>query len=345
MEEFYYQKMDRQKQAVYHGMLQGVRQLADQIQLPRVDGKELYDIFFQMRLDHPEIFWAVGFSWKYYPDSPNLIFVPEYLFEKGKIKEHQIALTSRAEKLARQAQGLSEWEKEKYVHDFICKNVRYDKLKKPYSHEIIGPLGQGVGVCEGIAKAVKVLCDALGLWCMIAICGNNPEKGIKYRHTWNIVRIDGVYYHLDVTFDNSLGKCSMTGEEIRYDYFNLDDKYIFRDHEPLIAPAPSCTNGDHFYYKEKKLSFTKLEEVKKRALQAAKKGRLFTFHWRGGYLTKQVLEELLEQIAEAGKERGKTPHVSLNWSQAVLRIRYTEEPVSALEPDVNMEEANEGEKE
>ena len=56
MEEFYYQKMGRQKQAVYHGMLQGVRQLADQIQLPRVDGKELYDIFFQMRLDHPEIF-------------------------------------------------------------------------------------------------------------------------------------------------------------------------------------------------------------------------------------------------------------------------------------------------
>ena len=42
MEEFYYQKMDRQKQAVYHGMLQGVLQLADQIQLPRVDGKELY---------------------------------------------------------------------------------------------------------------------------------------------------------------------------------------------------------------------------------------------------------------------------------------------------------------
>ena len=61
MEEFYYQKMDRQKQAVYHGMLQGVRQLADQIQLPRVDGKELYDIFFQMRLDHPEIFWVISF--------------------------------------------------------------------------------------------------------------------------------------------------------------------------------------------------------------------------------------------------------------------------------------------
>ena len=30
---------------------------------------------------------------------------------------------------------MSEWEKEKYVHDFICENVRYDKLKKAYSHE------------------------------------------------------------------------------------------------------------------------------------------------------------------------------------------------------------------
>lgn len=28
-------------------------------------------------------------------------------------------------------------EKEQYIHDFLCENVRYDKLKKPYSHEII----------------------------------------------------------------------------------------------------------------------------------------------------------------------------------------------------------------
>ena len=337
--------MNKPQQAAYHSIFAGVKNLLDEIQVPALSGEELYNVFFQMRLDHPEIFWVTNFKYRYYKDSPNLIFIPEYLFEKNKIREHQKALTARVEKLVRLAQKMSEWEKEKYVHDFICENVRYDKLKKAYSHEIIGPLGQSVGVCEGIAKAVKVLLDALGVWCVIAICGNNPEKGIKYRHTWNIVRIDGQYYHLDATIDNSLGKCSVTGEEIRYDYFNLDDKNIFRDHEPLIAPAPACTNGDHFYYKEKKLSFTKQEDVKKRALQAAKKGKLLTFHWPGGYLTKQVLEELLEQISEAGKERGKTPHVSLNWSQAVLRIRYTEEPAPELEPDVNMEEANEGEQE
>lgn len=339
MEQYYYNHMNKAQQAAYHSILSGVKNLADEFQIPALEGKELYNVFFQMRLDHPEIFWVSSYKYRYYKDSPNLIFIPEYLFDKKKICEHQKAMTARVEKLIRPAQKLSEWEKEKYVHDFICENIRYDKLKKSYSHEIIGPLGQGVGVCEGIAKAIKVLLDALGVWCVIAICGNNPEKGIKYRHTWNIVKIGGTYYHLDATFDNTLGKDRETSE-IRYDYFNLDDSQVFRDHEPLIAPAPHCGDHEHFYYKEKKLSFTKKEDVYKRSLQAAKKGRVLIFHWRGGYLTKEVLKELLELIRKAGDEKDKTAMVSINWPQAVIRVQYTDMQV---QESVTIEEANEEE--
>lgn len=339
MEYFYYNHMNKQQQSAYHNILTGVKNLSDEFQIPALSGEELANVFFQMRLDHPEVFWATGFRYRYYKDSPNLIFVPEYLFDKNKIREHQKAMTARVEKLVRPAAKLSELEKEKYVHDFICENVRYDKLKKAYSHEIIGPLGQGVGVCEGIAKTVKVLLDALGVWNVIALCGNNPEKGIKYRHTWNIVKIGGTYYHLDATFDNSLRK-DHEDSEIRYDYFNLDDQQIFRDHEPLIAPAPHCTDHDHFYYKEKKLSFTKQEDVYKRSLQAAKKGKVLVFHWRGGYLTKEVLGDLLELIRKAGAEKQKTAMVSINWPQAVLRVEYADAQVAE---SVTMEEANEGE--
>ena len=341
MEQYYYDHMDKQKQAAYHGILQGITGLADEFLIPALDGEALYNVFFQLRLDHPEIFWATGYKYRYYKESPNIIFIPEYLFDKAKIKEHQKAMKSRVEKLVRPAQNFSEWEKEKYVHDFICQNVHYDKLKKAYSHEIIGPLGQGVGVCEGIAKAVKVLLDALGVWCVIAICGNNPEKGIKYRHTWNIVRIGGIYYHLDATFDNTLGKGDKV-EDIRYDYFNLDDKQIFKDHEPLIAAVPHCTDHDHFYYKEKKLSFTKTEDVYKRSLQAAKKSKTLTFHWRGGYLTREVLNELLGLIRKAGEEKNKTAVVNINWPQAILRLYYTE---AQMQECITMEDANEGEKE
>lgn len=339
-ESYYYNQLNKAQQAAYHAMKNGLQALAPSFQVPLLEGRELSDIYFMLRLDCPEIFYTVKFKYRYYPDSGNAEILPEYLFDKNKIRAHQKAMKSRVEKLARPALKLSETEKEQYIHDFICQNVRYDKLKKPYSHEIIGPLGHGVGVCEGIAKSVKILCDALGIWCMIALCGNNPEKGIKYRHTWNIVKIGKTCYHLDATFDNSLGKCVETGGEIRYDYFNLDDKAVFRDHEPLIAPAPVCTDGDHFYYKEKKLSFTKTEEVYKRSLQTAKKNKTLTFHWRGGYLTREVLKELIELIEKAGAEQNKTAHIQLNWPQAVLRIHYTDERSQAV---VTMEEANEGE--
>lgn len=94
-------------------------------------------------------------------------------------------------------------------------------------------------------------------------------------------------------------------------------------------------------YREKKLSFTKLEDVYKRALQAAKKGREFTFHWRGGYLTREVLADLVDQIQAAGKTRDKKAIITLNWPQAVLRFHFAEQQA---EGKVFIEEVNEGEK-
>ncbi len=347
MEPYYYSRMTKEEQAAYRAMHQGFLKLSDQFLLPKMGGEELGEVFLRLRLDHPELFWIPGYKVQYYRDSPNLILKPDYLFELSKIKEQQRAMEARVGKLVGPALGYSEREKEQYVHDLICKHVRYDKLKKPYSHEIIGPLGHGVGVCEGIAKSVKILCDALNLWCMVAICGNNPQKGVKYRHTWNIVRIGGEYFHLDATFDNTLTRGSKSGE-IRYDYFNLGDEQIFRDHEPLIAPAPACAQKGGFYYREKKLSFTTVQEVGKRAGQAAKKGKSLTFHWRGGYLTREVLGELLDAIGQGGKQYGKRAAVGVNWPQAVICASYEQAEAGMktdqLSPEIHREEANEGER-
>ena len=113
-EEYYYGRMPKENQNVYRAMLNGIRNLEDEFLIPQVpttDGNQLYEIFFQIRLDHPEIFWAVGFKYRYYQDSPNLILIPEYIFDKNKIREHQKALTARVDKLVRPALKLSEWDK------------------------------------------------------------------------------------------------------------------------------------------------------------------------------------------------------------------------------------------
>ena len=336
MEPYYYNHMNKQQQAVYHAMKTGIQSLAPSFPCPRMEGKELTDVFLKLRLDCPEIFFVSGFHFRYYPDSANVELSPEYLFDKNKIKDHQKAMKARVEKLVRPAVTMAELEKEQYVHDFICQNVRYDKLKKSYSHEILGPLGQGVGVCEGIAKTVKILCDQLGIWCIVVISEANQEKNIKYRHAWNIVKIGGAYYHLDATFDNTLSHMG----PVRYDYFNLDDGKVFRDHEPVIWKVPACTTSDGFYYRVKKLSFTKIEEVEKRALQAAKKGKELIFHWRGGALNRETAAQMLKAFKEAGEKKGKYPRAAINWPQAVLLVEYLSElPAEELVT----EEANEGE--
>ena len=144
---------------------------------------------------------------------------------------------------------------------------------------------------------------------------------------------------MDATFDNSLGKQT---ENIRYDYFMLNDKQLFRDHQRLIWKVPVCEDGEHFYYKEKKLSFTKLEDVQKRAAQAVKKGKMLTFHWRGGFLTREIVTDMLHIFEEEAVKREKHARVSINWAQAVLQVRFEE---VLPEEQLTLEEANEGEKE
>ena len=336
MEAYYYQHLPKPQQAAYHAMKTGFAALSPGFSVPRLENRELSDIFFRLRLDCPEIFYVTGFTYRFTPGAENVELLPEYLFDKAKIRDHQKALASRVDKLARPAMNMTASEKERYIHDFICQNVRYDKLKKPYSHEIIGPLGQGVGVCEGIAKSVKILCDALGLWCIIAVSEANPDQGVKYRHAWNILKLDGQYVHLDATFDNSLGHDGV----IRYDYFNLDDKRLFRDHQPVIYPVPACAASDRFYYREAKLSFTKVEDVVKRAQMAIRKGLPFVFHWRGGPFTREVLIQLVQALEEAAQKRNRHAAVSYNRPQAVLQVHF---PAKLPQEAAAEEEANEAE--
>lgn len=336
MAGYYYRQLDREKRGVYDAMLAGMEALAPGIRVPRLDGPELSDIYLRLKLDTPLMFYVTGFQYRWMPGADHVELLPEYLFDKGKIRQHRQAVTARLDRLARPLQGKSDRDKELAIHAFILENVRYDKLKKPYSHEIIGPLTQGVGVCEGIAKSVKALCDRLGLWCIVALAENNPEKGIKYRHAWNVVRLGGQYYHLDATFDNSLGGDGL----VRYDYFNLDDRRIFRDHEALVYPVPPCADGSRFYYKQAGCSFTRVEDAARRTAQAIRKKQPLVFHWRGGPLTREVLGELTAALEEAAGAKGRHAAIRLNWPQAVLEVRFPEAPPADT---CVAQEANEGE--
>jgi hypothetical protein len=137
----------------------------------------------------------------------------------------------------------SDNEKEYFVHDYCLKHFKYDYNFGEHAHTSLGLVLNGTAICEGIAKFTKLALDYLGVR-SIVVTGKakNPDNERSENHAWNIVRINDKTYHLDVTFDMTL-----KSKVNRYDYFNLCDDDIKKDHSfGGNAPVCSMKGGDYF---------------------------------------------------------------------------------------------------
>ena len=47
MEQYYYNRMNKIEQAVYHALYQGFLNIDEEIQIPRLEGEALYNVFFR----------------------------------------------------------------------------------------------------------------------------------------------------------------------------------------------------------------------------------------------------------------------------------------------------------
>ena len=86
MAGYYYRQLDREKRGVYDAMLAGMEALAPGIRVPRLDGPELSDIYLRLKLDTPLLFYVTGFQYRWMPGADHVELLPEYLFDKGKIR-------------------------------------------------------------------------------------------------------------------------------------------------------------------------------------------------------------------------------------------------------------------
>ncbi|MFC3748323.1 stalk domain-containing protein [Paenibacillus sp. GCM10012306] len=120
-------------------------------------------------------------------------------------------------------------EKIKALHDYVVKNTAYDyenyiKDTIPEnSYTVYGTLIEHKAVCEGYALTMNVLLKLAGMESYL-ISGLANGQG----HAWNIVVLNGVYYHLDATWDDSAP--DIPGQ-VKYDYFLISDDQMALDHE------------------------------------------------------------------------------------------------------------------
>ena len=98
---------------------------------------------------------------------------------------------------------MTDYEKEKAIYDVVFSYSHYDEGNlaaiphtADYSHTPYGVLHDHTAICVGNATTFKLFMDMLGIDCKII---HSTESG---EHAWNLVKIEGDWYHVDVTFDN-----------------------------------------------------------------------------------------------------------------------------------------------
>ena len=126
---------------------------------------------------------------------------------------------------------------------------------------------------------------------------------------------------------NIFEKCPiLENEKFFIRLFQMDDcddlLKVYSDKNALPFFNSDGCDGDNFYYRQKKLSFTKMEDVQKRAQQAVKKGKPLIFHWRGGGLSKDVFQELMQAVEQEASKKELHSKVSVNVPQAVFYITF-----------------------
>lgn len=92
--------------------------------------------------------------------------------------------------------GMSDWQKAKAIFQYVRRTCDYtwENWTPRRAGSAWGALVEGKAHCGGYSRAVKVLCDAVGLKCYYV---HANSESFNPTHRWNLVKIDGVWYVLD----------------------------------------------------------------------------------------------------------------------------------------------------
>lgn len=318
VDRYYYQQLNQEEQAIYRAFYKGVMAHQDMIPVPirgKVSKETFYRVFAAVTRDNPLIYFLNQSACTIADDIfGHSAICPQYFFSQEKVKEYNRKIEKTVANLAAQLQltECGEYERELRIHDWICKNISYDfegsdssqLVRVISSHNIIGVFAHHKAQCEGIAKAVKVLLNAVDVKCIVAT-GETKAHGTPAAHAWNIVNIDGEPYQLDVTWD--IGAMRTGRKSICHDYFNLTDAVMNLEHKS-DRKYPACKSKKANYFVQNQCSFRtrrslvayidKLVELQTNVFEFCAEGRL-----NKSTIEKETVDYILQKLQEQGKSR------------------------------------------
>lgn len=147
--------------------------------------------------DHPDLYF-VDQKYSYYSGSAGItkvVFTYRDDFDDAAFQSAVAAALGAVDS------GAGDLEKAIVLHDYLAVNCEYDY--ENYLNESIpadsytayGTLVKHTAVCQGYALTYKYLLNQMGIECYMV-------TSAKMNHAWNLIKLDGSYYQVDVTWDD-----------------------------------------------------------------------------------------------------------------------------------------------
>ena len=288
---YQYSLLDEQEKALYLRMLDCFFGRATRFRLiPEEIGVDIYKVFEAIRCDFPELF-AVSYAdivltVPEEEEDPYGPIIWEYALVNGTVytEEEYNELEKRLDDFLHLFDGIDDpFELEVAVYDYVIEHFAYASHALPRLDEIdrgtaepteradmevftvAGPLKTGYGVCAAYTRLVQFVLQQHGVpaaYISAPSMGEEGEANTLIYHAWLAVKLDGEYYHLDVTFDDTDGDDE---GNFPYSHFNItddevDDDHIISDMEKAY-PGIVCRATTYNYYHRRGLYFETADEV------------------------------------------------------------------------------------
>lgn len=197
----------------------------------KVSINDISKVYRDVVNDNPELFYVSGgYSYYYTTDGYVTSIIPAYISDsKDDILEMKDKFNAAVDRLKREINSdLSDIDTALEVHNYIASHAEYNTTGyntgtlSNIDHSAYGVLVEHTGVCDSYSLAYQYIMKCIYNIDTVVVTSQ------PMNHAWNLIKINGNYYHVDLTWDD--GTFTMNGKvidyNVRYLYFLLSDDAI-----------------------------------------------------------------------------------------------------------------------
>lgn len=261
-----YSMLNEEEQVVYKEIYSILNTMGKDVELSSWDVELIEKVFKCVLNDHPKFYYVEGYTYTTFTrgeEIAKLEFSGTYTKSEEECNLINVQIENYvADCFSGMESGISDYEKVKYIYDYIIEGTEYNLMAED-SQNICSVFLNGESVCMGYARAMQYLLLEQDILCTIV----NGTAGHGEEHAWNLLLLDGQYYHLDVTWgDDSYMVANDSSPQvgmINYSFFCVTTEEILKTHMiDNVVELPVCVAWDNNYYVKEGYYFNNLDTDK-----------------------------------------------------------------------------------